>query len=480
MSDTGGGPEVTAIVLAAGQGKRLRSDLPKVLHRAAGRPLLAHVLAALSPLEADRTVVVTSVRRDEIADAIAAAGAGDGVDFVVQDPPSGTGDAVRVALAAIGPVEGVVVVANGDAPLIAPETFRRLIDTQATTSAAATVLTARVSDPSGLGRIVRADGDRVRRIVEEADATAEERAMDEVNCGAFVFDAIRLSEMIAKVDRENAQGEHYLTDVVDLLVSDGDAVVACLGDPEEATGVNDRSQLADAGAALRRKVCEKWMAEGVTIIDPATTYIDATVEIERDATIMPFTFLEGSTRIAANAEIGPQVRIVDSEIGSGASVSFAVIRESVIGEGASVGPFASLRAGTKLGKGARVGTFVETKQTTLGDESKANHLAYLGDAEIGRGVNVGAGTITTNWDGQKKHKTVIEDDAYIGSDTMLVAPTHIGKRAATGAGAVVRGDVPDDGLAVGVPARIIEGKGNKMGRVERADAGEEEDATPDP
>ena len=470
--------KVTVVVLAAGQGKRLRSDLPKVLHRVAGRPLVGHVLAALAPLGADRTVVVTSKRRDEIAAAVAEAGFGTGIDFVVQDPPSGTGDAVRVALDELQLDDGLVVVANGDAPLVAPETFRRLVDMHLTSSAVATVLTARVADPADLGRIERSDGDRIRRIVEEADATEEQRAIDEVNCGAFVFDAVRLVEMIAKVDQENAQGEHYLTDVVELLVSDGDVVVACLGQPEEATGVNDRSQLADAGAALRRKVCEKWMAEGVTIVDPATTYIDATVEIERDATILPFTFLEGATRIGANAEVGPQVRIVDSEIGTGATVSFAVIRESVVGADASVGPFASLRAGTKLGTGGRIGTFVETKATTMGEDSKANHLAYLGDAEIGRGVNVGAGTITTNWDGEKKHKTVIEDDAYIGSDTMLVAPTHVGKRAATGAGAVVRGDVPDDALAVGVPARIIEGKGNKMGRVERADAGEE-DAAPD-
>lgn len=471
-------PKVMVMVLAAGQGKRLRSDLPKVLHRVAGRPLLAHVLASVAPLGAERTVVVTSSRRDEIAAAVAEAGLAQGIDFVVQDPPSGTGDAVRVALDEVQPRDGVVVVANGDAPLVATETYRRLIDMHVSSSAAATVLTAKVADPSGLGRVERGDGDRIRRIVEEADANEDQRAIDEVNCGAFVFDAVRLVEMIAKVDRENAQGEHYLTDVVELLVSDGDVVLACLGEPEEATGVNDRSQLADADSSLRRKICEKWMAEGVTIVDPATTYIDATVEIERDATIMPFTFLEGSTRIAANAEVGPQVRIVDSEIGPGATVSFAVIRGSVIGPEASVGPFASLRPGTKLGKGARIGTFVETKETTLGEDSKANHLAYLGDAEIGRGVNVGAGTITTNWDGEKKHKTVIEDDAYIGSDTMLVAPTHVGKRAATGAGAVVRGDVPDDALAVGVPARIIEGRGNKMGRVERADAGEE-DAAPD-
>jgi bifunctional UDP-N-acetylglucosamine pyrophosphorylase/glucosamine-1-phosphate N-acetyltransferase len=225
------------------------------------------------------------------------------------------------------------------------------------------------------------------------------------------------------------------------------------------------------------------MEEGVTIVDPSTTYIDETVEIERDATILPFTFLEGTTRVATGAEVGPQARIIDSEIGPGAVVTYAVVRESIVGPEASVGPFASLRPGTKLGRGARLGTFVESKNAELGEDSKANHLAYLGDAEIGRGVNVGAGTITTNWDGEKKHKTVIDDDAYIGSDTMLVAPVHVGKRAATGAGAVVRGDVPDDALAVGVPARIIEGQGNKMGRVERAAGGTdeagEEDAAPD-
>ena len=214
------------------------------------------------------------------------------------------------------------------------------------------------------------------------------------------------------------------------------------------------------------------MEEGVTIMDPSTTYIDATVTIEPDATILPFTFLEGSTTVAEGAEVGPQCRIVDSEVGPGAVVSYSVVRGSTLGPESSVGPYASLRPGTKLGRRAKLGTFVETKGTILGDDSKANHLAYLGDAEIGRGVNVGAGMITCNWDGRSKHKTVIDDDAYIGSDTMLVAPTHIGKRAATGAGSVVRGDVPDDALAVGVPARIIEGKGNKMGRLDRPETEE--------
>ncbi|MGH2807184.1 MAG: bifunctional UDP-N-acetylglucosamine diphosphorylase/glucosamine-1-phosphate N-acetyltransferase GlmU [Actinomycetota bacterium] len=476
-----GTAKVTAVVLAAGQGKRLRSELPKVLHRAAGRPLVVHVLSAIAPLEPVRTVVVTSIRRDEIA---AAAGeAGSEADFVIQDPPAGTADAVRVALEHLGPVEGIVLVVAGDTPLVTTETLALLLETHVAARAGATVLTARVTDPRGLGRIVRADDGGIAAIVEEADATEEQLTINEINSATYAFDAARLNDLIAKVDRENAQGEYYLTDVIGLLVARGERVLALVADEIEGQGVNDRAQLARASALLRARVAERWMAAGVTIVDPSTTYIDATVEIERDATIMPFTFLEGSTRVAAGAEVGPQARVVDSEIGPGAVVSYAVVRESIVGPEASVGPFASLRPGTKLGRGARLGTFVESKNTEVGDESKANHLAYLGDAEIARGVNVGAGTITTNWDGQHKHKTVIDDDAYIGSDTMLVAPVRVGKRAATGAGAVVRDDVPDDALAVGVPARIIEGKGNKMGRVGRAAGGSEEageeDAAPD-
>jgi len=240
-------------------------------------------------------------------------------------------------------------------------------------------------------------------------------------------------------------------------------------DETELTGVNSRAQLAQAGALLYRRTAEHWLDEGVTIVDPAVTYIDSTVTIEPDAIVHPFSFLEGDTTIAAGAEVGPQVRIVDSKVGPEAKVSFSVVRSSDLGPGTSVGPFASLRPGTRLGPGAELGTFVETKNTVLGANSDAHHLAYLGDAEIGEGVNIGAGTITCNWDGQNKNKSVIDDDAYVGSDTMLVAPVHIGKRAATGAGSVVRGDVPDDALAVGVPARVIEGKGNKMKRPKEAD-----------
>jgi bifunctional UDP-N-acetylglucosamine pyrophosphorylase / glucosamine-1-phosphate N-acetyltransferase len=241
-------------------------------------------------------------------------------------------------------------------------------------------------------------------------------------------------------------------------------VVAVEAGPQQAAGVNSRSQLADVAKVLRRRAAEELMEQGVTIIDPDTTYIDSTVVGSRDAVIYPFTFLEGETVIGARAQVGPHVRMVDSVVEEDATVTNAVVRESHVGPEASVGPYASLRPGTRLERGAHLGTFVEAKNTTIGENSKANHLAYLGDAEIGRGVNVGAGTITCNWDGRAKHKTIIEDEAYIGSDTMLVAPTRIGKRAATGAGSVVRGEVPDEALAVGVPARIIEGKGNKMAK----------------
>jgi bifunctional UDP-N-acetylglucosamine pyrophosphorylase/glucosamine-1-phosphate N-acetyltransferase len=455
-------PDVAAIVLAAGDGKRLKSDLPKVLHRVAGRSLLGHVLAVLEPLGLGQVIVVASSRRDEIAAVVGGENLASEPAYVTQDPPRGTGDAVRVAMGAL--TEGIrtVVVLAGDTPLVQTTTISAMLDRRAEGSSAATILTARLDDPTGYGRIVRTADGKVERIVEEKDAGPDEKVIDEINTGVFVFDAETLATVLPKLGSDNAQQEYYLTDSIGLLLADGLDVSSYETESYEGDGVNSRAQLAKVGEHLRRLAAKKWMDEGVTIVDPATTFIDPTVTIERDAVIQPFTFLEGDTSVGAGAEVGPQCRIIDSSIAAGANVTFAVVRGSVIGEGASVGPFASLRPGTTLEKGARAGTFVETKKTTIGEDSKANHLAYLGDATIGKGVNVGAGTITCNWDGTAKHETIIDDDAYIGSDTMLVAPTHIGKRAATGAGSVVRGDVPDDALAVGVPARIIEGKGDKM------------------
>jgi bifunctional UDP-N-acetylglucosamine pyrophosphorylase / glucosamine-1-phosphate N-acetyltransferase len=461
----------TAIVLAAGIGKRMKSAVPKVLHQAAGRSLVGHVCSALQSAGVDdAAVVVSSKFRDETERTLSAEGCG-GLSFVVQDPPLGTGDAVRAAIDDGVATDGVVVVVPGDTPLLTAETIRGVIDRHET-GAGATVVTTEMDDPTGYGRIIRdgdGDGD-VAAIVEERDASEEQRKIAEINAGVFAFDGPELARQIRELDTSNDQGEYYLTDVIRRLRDAGKRVTSFSVDSDEVAGVNSRAQLAEAARLLRGRTCERLMDEGVTIVDPTNTYIDSSVVADRDATILPFTFLEGQTRIGEGAEVGPHARIVDSTVEAGATVTYAVVRESSIGPEASVGPFASLRPGTRLERGARLGSFVEAKNATLGENSKANHLAYLGDAEIGRGVNIGAGTITCNWDGKAKHKTVIEDEAYIGSDTMIVAPARIGKRAATGAGSVVRGEVPDEALAVGVPARILEGKGNKMAKEPDADA----------
>jgi bifunctional UDP-N-acetylglucosamine pyrophosphorylase / glucosamine-1-phosphate N-acetyltransferase len=456
----------TAVVLAAGEGKRLRSRLPKVLHPSAGRPLLGHVLDALASLELDQTIVVTSAR-PEIAEAFA----GQDLTFAVQDPPRGTGDALRVALEHLEAQDGHLLVVPGDTPLLSSDTLAELWRTHLASAAAVTLLTTRLSDPAGYGRVVRDDAGEVVGIVEHRDASPEELLVDEVNGSVYIFELFGLKGLLEKVDRENAQGEFYLTDLIALIRSEERAVHAVPVEPSELVGVNSRAQLAAVTALFHQRASARWMEEGVTIVDPATTYIDVGVTIEPDATIYPFTFLEGRSHISAGAEVGPQARVVDSSVGEGAKVSFAVVRGSELGPDTVVGPFASLRPGTKLARGAELGTFVESKNTVIGENSAAHHLSYLGDAEIGEGVNIGAGTITCNWDGQSKHKSIVEDDAYIGSDTMLVAPVRVGKRAATGAGSVVKGDVPDDALAVGVPARIIERRGDKMKRAQEADKG---------
>jgi bifunctional UDP-N-acetylglucosamine pyrophosphorylase/glucosamine-1-phosphate N-acetyltransferase len=448
------------VVLAAGDGKRMRSRLPKVMHRIGGRPLLGHVLAAVAQLSPERTVVVVSPRRAEIEQGLGAAA--NGITLAVQDPPRGTADAARVGLDALGGVKGEVVVLPGDTPLITGRTLVALLEAHRSAGAAATLLTARAADPTGYGRVLRGADGGVSAIVEERDASDEQRQVDEINSGVYVFDAARLGALVGKVGSANAQDEYYLTDVIELLRAEGDAVAAFTTDEDEVRGVNSRAQLAEAGTLMRARVCAELMEGGVTIIDPATTYIDATVTVEPDATILPFTFLEGETVVRRGAEVGPNSRLVDTEVGEDARITYSVARAARLGPRSSVGPYATLRPGTELGEGARLGSFVETKNARLGPNSKANHLSYLGDADIGANVNIGAGTITCNWDGRAKHRTVIEDDVYISSDTMLVAPVRLGQGAATGAGAVVRDDVPPGALAVGVPARIVEGKGNRI------------------
>lgn len=450
---------ISVVVLAAGEGKRLRSKLPKVLHRAAGKPLLVHALSAAQGLDPAELIVVASKRRDEIAAAVSEFGLSP--TFVVQDPPRGTGDAVKVALDEV-PDGAIVVVTNGDLPLLSTASLAGLLEAKRKGNAIASMLTTEATATSDFGRVIRSADGTVERIVEVRDATPEELEITEVNVGVYAFDVEPLRWSIEALKPDNSQGEYYLTDVIGSLRAEGAVIAAHSIGWGETLGVNDRSQLADVTRGLYQRKIEELLSNGVTITDPATTYVDDQVVVESDVTLLPGTFLEGSTHVSSGAEVGPNTRVVDSRIGAGAVVTYSVVRDSEVGEGASVGPFASLRPGTRLHARSKIGTFVETKNIELGENSKANHLAYLGDAVIGTGVNVGAGTITCNWDGKEKHQTIIEDDAYISSDTMLVAPVRVGKRAATGAGSVVRDDVPDDALAVGVPARIIEGRGDRL------------------
>jgi bifunctional UDP-N-acetylglucosamine pyrophosphorylase / glucosamine-1-phosphate N-acetyltransferase len=451
---------ISAIVLAAGFGRRMQSDLPKVLHQCAGKPILAHVVDAASPL-AGRTVVVVPPEHGAIRTVMAETGLGH-VTYAIQPETKGTADAARIGLEALGQDSGRVLILPGDHPLLESRTLSELIDLATSTGSAAAVLSCRMRDPSGRGRIVRDADGSLLRIIEDRDADEDQRRIDEVNGGIYVFDIERLDAALGKVHSENSQGERYLPDVIELLRDEGETVLAHMTHGHDCFGVNSRTELSEAAGLLRDRTCSRLMDAGVTIVDPVTTYIDASVRIEPDVRILPFTFLEGDTHIERGAEIGPHARLVDSTVEQGATVTYAVVRSSSIGPRVSVGPFVSLRPGTELGAGAHIGTFVETKKAVVGEGSKVPHLSYVGDAEIGRDVNVGAGTITCNWDGTAKHRTVVEDEAYISSDTMLVAPIRIGKRAATGAGSVVRDDVPDGALAVGVPARILEGKGDRM------------------
>lgn len=440
--------------MAAGLGKRFKSKIPKVLHRIGGRPLIAHVLDAVGELHPARTLVVVGHGRDRVIEEIR--GGGFEAEFVEQPELLGTGDAVLRCREVLSGYEGPVIVVNGDTPLLRGASLRRLLDEHLGAAADATLLTVILEDPTGYGRILRFSSGRFERIVEEADAGEEEAAIREVSTGIWCFNPEPLFRSLEKITPDNAQGEYYLPDAAHVIASDGGAVhTAMAEDPQEVAGVNDRLELAEAARALRLRTLERLASAGVTIEDPSTTYIDEGVEIGRDTVIRPLTFLKGDTAIGGGCVIGPSVDISDSVVGDEAEVIFAVVRSSKIGAKAKVGPFASLRPGTELAEGSKVGTFVETKEAKIGAHSKVPHLSYVGDAEIGADVNLGAGTITGNYDTEtkKKSKTIVEDDAFTGSDTTLIAPVRLGKGAGTGAGSVVTKDVPPEEIVAGVPAR---------------------------
>jgi len=431
------------IVLAAGEGKRMRSDVPKVAHIAVGKPLVSWVLDAVAGLEPANVVVVVGHGAEQVQSILPS-----GVVTANQAQQLGTGHAAQIGLDALGPVDpdDVVMILYGDTPLLSTALLTDLATLGQDESAR--LITAELDDPSGYGRVLRAESGSVSGIVEDRDCTPGQAVINEINAGIYAIRAGRLIESLKQVTNDNTQGEYYLTDVVGILVSQGDRLRAVKASPEEVMGINSQDQLAEARKELQRRVNTQLMEAGVIILDPDRTYIDQTVEIEPGARIYPNVHLEGATKVGARTQVGPDVFAVDSTIGADAMVWYSVLRSAHVGDDCQVGPYASLRPGTVLEKGAKAGTFVETKNTTLAEGAKAPHLSYLGDATIGKRSNIGAGTITCNYDGYEKHPTVIGEDAFIGSDTMLVAPVRIGNRAITGAGSVITSDVPDDALAV--------------------------------
>jgi len=435
---------VRVIVLAAGQGTRMRSTLPKVLHPVAGAPLVSWVVGASLGAELDETLVVIGHGADDVAAALP-----DGVLTVVQQEQRGTGHAVLVALEALGDVEGdTVVVVPGDTPLLSSGTLARLAATHAELEPAVTLLTTHLADPTGYGRVVRDDAGEVVGIVEDRDTDEAQRRITEVAVSTYAFAGGELMRALNEVGIANDQGEMYLTDVVGILAAEGAPIASLEAPAAEVSGVNSHDQLAEAGRALRARLNLKWMREGVSMLDPDRVYLEATVQLEAGVVLMPDVHLQGDTSVAAGAHIGPSVYAEDSHIKAGARVWYSVLRGAEVGESAEVGPFASLRPGTVLGPESKAGTFVETKNTTLGRGAKVPHLSYMGDAEIGEDSNIGAGSITCNYDGFDKHTTTIGDRVRIGSDTMLVAPVVIGNDAWTGAGSTITRDVPEGALGV--------------------------------
>jgi bifunctional UDP-N-acetylglucosamine pyrophosphorylase/glucosamine-1-phosphate N-acetyltransferase len=433
------------VVLAAGEGKRFRSALPKPLHPLCGRPLLWHVLAAAAPLKAGRTVVVVGVGAEQVTEAAERFDLGP-LRFAVQQEPRGTGDALATALPQL-PRGGQVLVLYGEAPLVTTALLERLLERHRSAQAAATLLTCELEDPTGYGRVLRDADGTVTGVVEQRDATPGQLAIREVNAGFYVFER-RALDGLAEVGSDNDQGERYLPDLVPVVLRGGGLVAACPGPAEEVRGVNDRAELAAAGAALRRRLLERLLRDGVTVVDPATTFVDVDVEVGADTVLEPLTFLEAGTRVGARCHVGPNARLVACTVEDEATVAQSLAVQAHVGRGAAVGPFAYLRPGAALGPGSKVGTFVEVKRSTVGPGSKVPHLTYVGDADIGAGVNVGAGTVFVNYDGTDKHRTSVGDGAFIGSDTMLVAPLTVGDGAQTAAGSTITKDVPPDALAI--------------------------------
>ncbi|MCL1918259.1 MAG: bifunctional UDP-N-acetylglucosamine diphosphorylase/glucosamine-1-phosphate N-acetyltransferase GlmU [Peptococcaceae bacterium] len=458
--------KVTGLVLAAGKGTRMKSAIPKVMHDLAGRPLIGHVLASLNALEFTKILVVVGHGREQVTEYISQAGVqaeGGNLDIIVQRDQLGTAHAVQQALPYLP--EGTVMVLSGDQPLLALDTLGALLETHRRCDAAATVLTAEMEDPSGLGRIVRGEGGCVARIVEQKDADAETQHIKEINTGTYCFQVEALRQALAHVRPNNVQQEYYLTDVFGYLTQKQRAVAAHkLTDPQEAMGINDLYQLSVAEEIYWERMRRYWMREGVRMVRPSTILIEGDVTLEADVTLLPNTWLRGRSYIGRGSVIGPQTTLDTCRCGEKCVIECSVAEEAVLGNGCHVGPFGRLRKGSVLENDAHVGNFVEIKNSIIGRASKASHLSYIGDAELGERVNVGAGTITCNYDGAHKHKTLIGDGVFVGSNANLVAPVSIGAGATIGAGSTVTKDVPAEALALErADQRMVSGWKTKIG-----------------
>lgn len=440
------------VVLAAGQGTRMKSHIHKVLHPLAGLPLIDHVLRSAGHLSPDRTVLVIGHGADQVRSHL-----GDTVQYAIQDPPLGTGDAVRAAREYLDGRVDTVVVLYGDTPLVKAETLQRLLDTHRSQLPLVTILTGETHDP---GRILRDAQGRITGVVEQSLSTPEQLAIPERNSGVCAFDAPWLWERLEQL-QISAMGEYLLTDLIGEAVATGEiegrwpVAAVEIGDSAEVMGINNRVQLAEAESVLRRCLLEQLMMSGVTVVDPGTTYIHMDVKVGPDTTLLPGTHLAGRTVVGSGCTIGPSTYVTDSQIGDDCRIRWSVVEGSRMESGSDAGPYTHLRPGTRVGSGVHLGNFVETKNTSIGDGSASGHFSYLGDAAVGENVNIGAGTITANYDGKQKHSTVIGSGAFIGCDTILRAPVEVGAGARTGAAAVVTKDVPPDRTVVGMPARLV-------------------------
>lgn len=432
------------VVLAAGQGTRMKSKLYKVMHPVMGRPMVGHVVNAALEANATEVITITGFGADIVKDYL-----GDRSQYVYQEEQLGTAHAVDQAKDLLEGKKGTTLVLSGDTPLLQADTLKQLMDYHENENAKATILTALADQPHGYGRVIRAEDDSVSKVVEEKDASTEEKAVQEINTGTYCFDNEELFKALEKVDNNNAQGEYYLPDVIEILKANNEKVGAFqLENMDETLGVNNRVALSEATALMRQRINEKHMINGVTLIDPNNTYIDADVQIGKDTVIEPGAYLKGNTIIGEDVFIGSQTQIEDSKIADNVEIKQSIIEESVVGKGSDVGPHSHLRKDSVLGENVHIGNYVEVKKSTIDNETKAGHHTYIGDAEVGKDVNIGCGVVFANFDGKKKSKTIVGDYSFIGSNSNLVAPVELGKYSFIAAGSTITEEVPDKALGI--------------------------------